>query len=548
MPKISKTPKVKKIATKKKTSTVKAKETPVKKKTVKKPATKKATKTSSVKKEAPKKTNKVIVDIISDENESFFGYDENNQNEEPINLAPVFSSWPNFDKKNKAEDILSEIDDEEEEEIREEDEDGDDFTEENEEYDKQKKFFSDWASQNAPKEGEEKPSLAPVKKSIGLYRRQAIFYLGATLILLLAVAYFFFVKLTVLISPQGETINDSVSFNVVATDASSTATSTDSAEAVNKTINGNLQITEVDAEKTYQTASEDTSEDESTGLVMGTVTLINKYNKTQPLVAKTRLLSPDGKLFRLKEAVSIPAGGTATASVYADKNGSDMAVDANTRFTIPGLWAGIQDRIYAENSAPLTYQLQEKRIIKQSDLDKAKKDINEVINLKIKNQLQSVTSDKAAVSGDIDDEIVTEFNAKVGDERSDFTVKAKKKVVIATFSKNKVIELAKARLSLVISDDKQLSNFNTNQITYSLENYDQSNKTAEIKAYFTGLMSLKSDSSLIDRKKLVGLNEKQISQYLDTFPEVKEYKLEFWPSFIKTAPNLPDRINIKINE
>lgn len=548
MPKISKTPKVKKIAAKKKTSTVKAKETPVKKKTVKKPTVKKAAKTSSVKKEAPKKTNKVIVDIISDEQESFFGYDGNDQNAEPINLAPVFSSWPNFDKKNEAEDILSETDEEDEDIQEEEEEDDEAFAEENEEYDKQKKFFSDWASQNAPKEGEERPSLAPVKKSIGLYRRQAIFYLGATLILLLAVAYFFFVKLTVLISPQGETINDSVSFNVVATDASSTATSTDSAEAVNKTINGNLQITEVSAEKTYQTASDDVSGDESTGLVTGTVTLINKYNKTQPLVAKTRLLSPDGKLFRLKEAVSIPAGGTATASVYADKNGADMAVDANTRFTIPGLWAGIQDRIYAENPAPLTYQLQEKRVIKQSDLDKAKKDINEVIDLKIKNQLQTITSDKAAVSGDIDDEIVTEFNAKVGDEKSDFTVKAKKKVIIATFSKDKVIELAKARLSLVISDDKQLSNFNTSQITYSLENYDQLNKTAEIKAYFTGLMSLKSDSSLIDRKKLVGLNEKQISQYLDTFPEVKEYKLEFWPSFIKTAPNLPDRINIKINE
>lgn len=546
MPKISKTPKVKKIATKKKTSAAKTKEAPAKKKVVKKPAAKKAAKTSSVTKETPKKTNKVIVDIISDEKESFFGYDGNDQNDEPINLAPVFSSWPDFDKKNKAEDILSETD-EEDEISEEENEYNEAFAEENEEYDKQKKFFSDWASQNALKEGEERPSLAPAKKSIGLYRRQAIFYLGATLILLLAVAYFFFVKLTVLVSPQGETINDSVSFNVVATDTSSTATSTESAEAVNKTINGDLQITEVSAEKTYQTASEDVSSDESTGLVSGTVTLINKYNKTQPLVAKTRLLSPDGKLFRLKEAVSVPAGGTATASVYADKTGADMAVDANTRFTIPGLWAGIQDRIYAENPAPLTYQIQEKRIVKQSDLDKAKKDINEVIDLKIKNQLQTVTSDKAAVSGDIDDDIITEFNAKVGDEKSEFTVKAKKKVVIATFSKDKVIELAKARLALVISDDKQLSNFNTSQITYSLENYDQSNKTAEIKAYFTGLMSLKSDSSLIDRKKLVGLNEKQISQYLDTFPEIKEYKLEFWPSFIKTAPNLPDRINIQIN-
>jgi hypothetical protein len=53
---------------------------------------------------------------------------------------------------------------------------------------------------------------------------------------------------------------------------------------------------------------------------------------------------------------------------------------------------------------------------------------------------------------------------------------------------------------------------------------------------------------LIDRKKLVGLNKQQIAQYLESFPEINDYRLEFSPSFISTAPNLPDRIEIKIND
>lgn len=535
MPTISKKTKVKKVVPKKKTSTTKVKVTPVKKKIVKKTVVKKT------KKIAPKKANQIVVDIISDDENKFSGFENNSRVLEPEQkpVSPVFSSWPNFEKKPEAEDMLSEVD---------EDEDSEDVEAKDAlEYDKQKKFFSDWAMQNAPKEGEEKPSLAPQKKSIGLYRRQAIFYLGATLILLLAVAYFFFVKLTISIAPQGETINDSVSFEVVGTDASSTATSTDLAINTNKTISGNLQVTEVNAEKTYQTTSEDVSTGETSSIVTGTVTLINKYNKNQPLVATTRLLSSDGKLFRLKEAVNIPAGGTVNASVYADKAGADMTVSANTRFTIPGLWAGIQDRIYAENQEALNYQTQAKRIIKQSDLDKAIKDINEVLDLKIKNELQT-SGDEAVVYGDTSTDAVIEFDVKLGDQKDNFTVKAKKNIVAVTFSKEKVNELAKARLSLIVSDDKQLSNFNTNQITYTLENFDEATKTAEIKAYFTALMSLKSDSSLIDRNKLVGLNEAQISQYLNTFPEVKDYKLEFWPSFIKTAPNLPDRITIQIGE
>lgn len=535
MPTISKKTKTKKVVAKKKTATPKTKVAPVKKKIVKKKVVKKVVKKAAT--PAPKKANQIVVDIISDDEPKFSPYQETEITPEPKAVSPVFSSWSDFSSKPKvdteteAEDILSEIDEEDDNQAIE--------SKDAEEYDKQKKFFSDWATQNAPREGEEKPSLAPSKKSVGLYRRQAIFYLGATLILLLAVCYFFFVKLTIKIAPQGEIINDSVSFNIVSDKASSTA------EIANRNVDGELKVESVSAEKTYQTSVNDVSNDEGTSLVTGTITLINKYNKNQPLVATTRLLSADGKLFRLKEAVNIPAGGTINASVYADKAGAEMEVTANTRFTIPGLWAGIQDRIYGENQNALSYQT--KRIVKQSDLDKAIKDISEVLDLKVKNDLQA-TSDTAVVFGNTESEIVTEFNVKLGDEIDEFTVKASKKIVVATFSKDKAIELAKARLSLIVSDDKQLSSFNTNQITYSLDNFDEGSSTAEIKAYFTGLMSLKSDSSLIDRRKLVGLNEQQISEYLSTFPEVKDYKLEFWPSFIKTAPNLPDRINIQIGE
>jgi hypothetical protein len=69
---------------------------------------------------------------------------------------------------------------------------------------------------------------------------------------------------------------------------------------------------------------------------------------------------------------------------------------------------------------------------------------------------------------------------------------------------------------------------------------------ATIKAYFGSSMFLKSDSSLLDRKKMVGLNRKQISQYLDSFQEIKSYELKFSPSFISSAPNLPDKIKVEV--
>lgn len=59
-------------------------------------------------------------------------------------------------------------------------------------------------------------------------------------------------------------------------------------------------------------------------------------------------------------------------------------------------------------------------------------------------------------------------------------------------------------------------------------------------------MVLKEDTEIIDKKQLVNLNRDQLENYLKTFPEIKNYELNFFPSFINRAPRLPERIKIEI--
>lgn len=505
MPKTSKTIKEKKTVSKTKKSPTK---------------TKRATTTKSVKKKITKKpqvkeANKITVDIISDE--EIFSDSDNLTND-------IFSSWPNFDTP-KEESALND----------EEDRESNYTTQPTvSSYDKQRNFFSDWHAQdqNMSESEDSRP-----KRSINLYRRQALFYLGATTVLLLAVSYLFFAKLTITLTPEGETIKDSISLNV------STASSSENSVSLSnsRNIDGDIKILEIEAEKTYPVAGEEIAGEE----VFGTVKIINNYTKSQTLVATTRLLTPDGKLFRLKDRVSIPAGGSVEAVVYADTPVTGLIVNSGTRFTIPGLWAGLQDKIYAENENDLTLQTQVKRVIKQSDIDQAKKDINEVINLKLKNELKNISDDKAVVYDETISDLLFKTDVKLGDERSEFLVKAKKNFTVILFSKEKVASLASARLSLLISDDKQLAAFDKDKISYYLENYNQNENIASIKASFDGIMSLKSDAAIIDPKKITGLSEQQVSQYLNSFPEIKNFELKFWPSFIKNAPILPDKIEIK---
>ncbi len=78
----------------------------------------------------------------------------------------------------------------------------------------------------------------------------------------------------------------------------------------------------------------------------GTLTIYNAYSSAaQQLVATTRFVTPDGKIFRLASGVTVPGAqvtdgqivpSSMTTTVIADKAGSDYNVGAVSKLTVPG--------------------------------------------------------------------------------------------------------------------------------------------------------------------------------------------------------------------
>jgi|GEM_PF-527900 len=420
--------------------------------------------------------------------------------------------------------------------------------------DSQKKFFSSFVA--AAPDVKEHPAKARKTKSAGhslnLYRRLVIKFIVFTVILLAVVIYFSLAKLTVIITPQGEDLNDSLllrvagaaTLNAAETATGTSATTTEAAAdenlntALSQPIKGLIQNMTVNLSKTYPATGEDFAGQE----ISGQVTIVNHYTKTQALVATTRLLSPDNKLFRLKNAVTIPAGGEATAAIYADKPTEDLAIGPTT-FTIPGLWLGIQDKIYAKSETAFTFNRGIKKYVKPSDLQAATDDIKTALLAQAKSNLSGGdwlydTSAPATISVD----------AKANDAKDQFMVIAQEKIVAISFDKEAAAKLAAAKLDLLIPDDKELAAFDPANIDYSLDNYDPLTNTAIIKANFSGTMVLKNDATIIDRKQLVNLTKDQLDTYLKTLPDIKNYELKFSPGFIKKAPSLADRIKVEIKK
>ena len=98
----------------------------------------------------------------------------------------------------------------------------------------------------------------------------------------------------------------------------------------------------------------------------GMVTIYNTYSTaSQRLIANTRFEAPDGKIYRVRESVTVPGAtknadetlraGTITATVYADSPGVEYNKNTATRFTIPGFKGDPRyDKFYAESQGGIT--------------------------------------------------------------------------------------------------------------------------------------------------------------------------------------------------
>lgn len=369
-------------------------------------------------------------------------------------------------------------------------------------------------------------------RPVNIYRRIAYIFTFASVALLSVIFYFFFIKITISVSPSQEQISGSLILDIYDKEA----------EPIDKENAIEGVVKELEIEQTGEYAASGT---EVIGKeVTGKVTIFNNYERSQQLVATTRFLSPDNKLFRLKDTVTVPAGGQVEAEIYADKPSQDAAIGPTT-FKIPGLWAGLQDKIYGESKEPMFYVEKAKKIVQQSDINDGENDLKQKLLNKAKNEISGKYSDYNQVLYNIDESsTIREVGAKAGDEKEIFTITMKTKVVVAAFKDEKAYLLAQKKIAAVMPDDKKMLRFEKSDIKYSISSFDAEGGTASVSAAFTADVTLKDGDNVIDKQKIVGLNRSQLEAYLNSIKEIGSYEIKFYPSFLKKAPNLTDRIEI----
>lgn len=392
---------------------------------------------------------------------------------------------------------------------------------------------------------------APNKRVIGLF-------VVVSIVVLLLIAYFVLPKAEVIVEMESQTqtpLERVVLADSVANEAE--------LRVYNDNIIGSYPIeTEIELTKQYAASGYQSQGTDSRGEVI----IFNDSATPQGLIETTRLRSPEGIIYRIQNDVFVPAGGTITVSVVADKvdeAGQIVGERGNigpSRFSIPGLTGSNKDLIYGKSIEPFyggtTAAV---KLVTEEDINAAREDI--IVKLKDSARgklIDRISSQNAAenthfwlLENDDALEISVITNdvldgVKAGDIRDNFEVYAKITVSGVMFDRQEMIQILDRKLRADLHPDMRIAYADENSLSMDFVEYDE----AEEKIRLNVSMSYRLEYELSDtlqatiKNKIVGQSSTSAREYLQGLPEIGEVRITTWPFWVNSIPGVTGNIEI----
>ena len=279
----------------------------------------------------------------------------------------------------------------------------------------------------------------------------------------------------------------------------------------------------------------------------GKIIVYNNYGSApQRLIANTRFQTSDGKVYRIKGAISVPGMGMTEATVYADQAGEEYNIKP-TDFTLPGLKGGPRfEKVFAKSKSAMSGGSSvNARVVKKEDIDSVRTAVNE----KLKNRLTETLSKQkpegyVLFAGAVKIEYMENpDNPKVGDSSSrSMAFKTNGSATGYLFKKDALSkalgDLKKAPKNEPVAVD------NVESLDFSLISADAKNKEITVR--------LKGNADfvwVVDTAKLleeiVNYKGKGYTSVFQNYPAIEKAAIvkspKWWPRFPK------DKSKIKIN-
>ncbi|MBT4849716.1 hypothetical protein HON36_02605 [Candidatus Parcubacteria bacterium] len=368
-------------------------------------------------------------------------------------------------------------------------------------------------------------------KSNNVYVKIVGFFLFLTIVAIFAILHFALAKATIKIFSQTDTNTGTVLVEMQAEN---------SEEKSPDAILGKIISTEFELETTVPSSQENVPSEKAGGYV----TIINNYSKNQALVATTRLLTPDGKLFRITEKINVPAGGSIEVWAEADEGGEQFITEA-TKFIIPGLWIDLQEYIYAETATGMNLQAVPQYIVSQDNIDQAMADIEALAITQAIDQINELLVDALKINASrLSLEFETLESNVVGETSKEAYLKQKVRGYAVIFDESSLKNIAEEKFTKELDGEQSLIEFLPEGYSYKVvETYIDENK-AILEVSLSAKISTNEKKLDIDKEKLIGQGQEGIKKYLQDL-NINDAEVSFFPPWIDKAPKLKDHIIIE---
>lgn len=310
----------------------------------------------------------------------------------------------------------------------------------------------------------------------------------------------------------------------------------------------------------------------TTAYARGQVTIINTYSKSQTLVEKTRLLTKDGKLFRLDRRVVIPAGDRATVAVTADQPGEGFAIGPST-FTIPGLWIDLQKLIYAESSeaftissvtsgtpAPVptpapspapaptsTTARGERTIVTQQNIDEAYESLTQQVVEQAKKLLLANMNDaRFTGAAYFVNTTAKSATARPGQTAESFTAQVDVEVIGVFYSADDMQQLIRTRLREKLPEGQEFLPFTEQDFVYVPESVDKEGERARLRVITNAEYRLIPSTPALAPSAIAGQSKGDAERYLEGIEGVEKVDITLVPGWIGKIPRMTDRIKMEV--
>ncbi|MFH0969562.1 MAG: hypothetical protein V1804_03590 [Patescibacteria group bacterium] len=319
------------------------------------------------------------------------------------------------------------------------------------------------------------------------------------------------------------------------------------------------QVIEIDdsLSQSFKSTGKKSSASDVSQKAKGKITIYNEYNsEPQQLVATTRLLSKEGKLFRLVKGTTVPGmngsnPGTVEVDVIADQPGEDYNIPAS-EFKIPGFGGGPKyDKFYAKSPVSMSGggagASSGIAIVSQSDLDNAKKETEAKLKDQLEEKVKVEIGKDTILLQEASEKNISESlsSSRANEASSDFTYSVKGKIKAVVFSEKNLKKLA-GDIYNEANKEKSISDYSPIKINYGISSEDLNTGSINIKINAEVPIKYSLDKEDFKRK-LLGKNEDQIKEMLGEYPQIEKINIDFWPKFLsQRVPQYEKRVDVVV--